>query len=422
MPAAPIHHAIGHADWPRCRELLAGDGGPTLAAVRGRSGASALVQALRKAAPADVLELMLASSSAPAAAKARVRHQSAADVAEELNLDPALVERLRCLERSLPDSPGKVRCPTCQDEVATRSALQVLGERVEQGEEQNPLVRAFFARPSMKRLAQLPLHRAADCHNFRQEVSETMAVLQAVEKLVPGAEALHFLDLCCGSGLTSAALGAGAAGDRGGRDRVTAVDLRPARAMPHFAEAGLTNARYLCEDMMRPGFRAAVEAVIEEVGLPVVVLGMHCCGALSVIATQIFALPQCEAIVLCPCCSLRGLDLKRGLDLPNGFEGGDSYETWAAKLTALLPEAVCERWPDMLTPCNAMISAAAASAAAAASSARRLPKDGDGPPEAQVEALWLMAQLPGDQRFGDARRQEQLERVGGSDAPKSLDC
>ena len=30
--------------------------------------------------------------------------------------------------------------------------------------------------------------------------------------------------------------------------------------------------------------------------------------------------------------------------------------------------------------------AAAASAAAAASSARRLPKDGDGPPEAQVEA------------------------------------
>ena len=28
------------------------------------------------------------------------------------------------------------------------------------------------ARPSMKRLAQLPLHRAADCHNFRQATKE----------------------------------------------------------------------------------------------------------------------------------------------------------------------------------------------------------------------------------------------------------
>eukprot|EP00435_Cladocopium_sp_Y103_P008325 s412_g2.t1 len=131
MPAAPIHHAIGNAQWDRCRQLLRDDPQAELVALRGRSGATALVQALRQAAPPDIIELMLSSPSAAQAAKARVRHQTAADVAEEglrsrvrgLDMSAELVERLRRLERSVPDAPGKLRCPTCGDEVMKRSQL-----------------------------------------------------------------------------------------------------------------------------------------------------------------------------------------------------------------------------------------------------------------------------------------------------------
>ncbi|CAK9066002.1 Hypothetical protein (Fragment) [Durusdinium trenchii] len=153
--------------WDECRQLLLE--APHLVAQRGRSGATALVQALRQAAPVDLVELMLSSPEAAQAAKARVRHQTAADVAEELKLGEDLVARLRRLERSVPDSPGKLRCPSCGDEVMKRSQLTRLRERVEAGEEENCLVRDFFVDLPVEILEErLALHRAANCHNFRQ--------------------------------------------------------------------------------------------------------------------------------------------------------------------------------------------------------------------------------------------------------------
>ena len=35
----------------------------------------------------------------------------------------------------------------------------------------------------VKPLEHIALHRAANCHNFRQEVSETMALLKALEEV-----------------------------------------------------------------------------------------------------------------------------------------------------------------------------------------------------------------------------------------------
>ncbi|CAE7616016.1 unnamed protein product [Symbiodinium natans] len=317
--------------------------------VRGRSGATALVQALRQAAPADVLELMLESPSAALAAKARVRHQAAADVAQGLGLSQALVQRLQVLERSIPDAPGKLRCPTCGDELAKRSALLALGERVKKGDEPNPLVRSFFEQPAAAALQQTALHRAANCHNFRQEVSESMAILESLRKLRPWEdEALHFVDLCCGSAMTATFLALSAP-----KSTVTAVDIRPRQQLPHFREAGIANVSYLCEDMTRPGFLEVMEKALLDVALPVVVLGMHCCGALSVVATQIYnRFPQCVAILLCPCCLLRGIDLKRAETLmpevPKslltvaGAGPDERYERWASGLAQLLPEAVLE--------------------------------------------------------------------------------
>ena len=67
---------------------------------------------------------MVGSKKCPRApCKARVRHQTAADVASELGLSEALQRRLRALERSVEDSPGKLRCGVCGDEVMKNSQL-----------------------------------------------------------------------------------------------------------------------------------------------------------------------------------------------------------------------------------------------------------------------------------------------------------
>ncbi|CAE7315406.1 unnamed protein product [Symbiodinium sp. CCMP2592] len=182
------------------------------------------------------------------------------------------------------------------------------GERVEKGDEPNPLVRNFFDQPASAAFTQTALHRAANCHNFRQEVSESMAIVGSLRKWRQwDDEALHFVDLCCGSAMTATFLALSAP-----KSTVTAVDIRPPQHLPHFREAGIANVRYLCEDMTRPGFLDVMEKALLDVALPAIVLGMHCCGALSVVATQIYnRFPQCVAILLCPCCLLRGIDVKR---------------------------------------------------------------------------------------------------------------
>ena len=54
-----------------------------------------------------------------------MRHQSAADVAKELQLY-ALEQRLRGLAQLVGDSPGKLRCAVCGDEVMKSSQLRRL--------------------------------------------------------------------------------------------------------------------------------------------------------------------------------------------------------------------------------------------------------------------------------------------------------
>eukprot|EP00435_Cladocopium_sp_Y103_P016997 s2547_g4.t1 len=157
-------------------------------------------------------------------------------------------------------------------------------ERVDAGEEDNCLVRNFFAdREALECLERnVALHRAANCHNFRQEVSETMALVEVLDQVISETQVpqLHVVDLCCGSGLTSCALGvfSRAAASSAAVVRVTAVDRRPKPVMPHFQEAGLSHVDYLCADMLSPGFFDTLAALLQEVGLPVVLLGMHCCG------------------------------------------------------------------------------------------------------------------------------------------------
>ena len=51
-------------------------------------------------------------------------------------------------------------------------------------------------------------------------------------------------------------------------------------------------------------------------------------------------LASCRGLVLCPCCGLRSLDLKRAelLKLPKSLRATESYENWVSSLLELLPE------------------------------------------------------------------------------------
>merc|ERR1712129_43053 len=150
--------------------------------------------------------------------------------------------------------------------------------------------------------------------------------------------------------------------------QVTAVDIRPAEVMPHYQAAGLSNVHYLQLDMFGSQFLPTLKARAEAVALPVLVLGMHCCGALSIRAIQLHKqVPHGRGIVLCPCCYVTNLDIKRSaslmpevpaslLSISDASDAG-YYEPWVCGLCDLSGVPRSRRFPDMLTPKNAMIIA-----------------------------------------------------------------
>ncbi|OLQ03263.1 hypothetical protein AK812_SmicGene13803 [Symbiodinium microadriaticum] len=178
-----------------------------------------------------------------------------------------------------------------------------------------------------------------------------MAILDSLRKLRRwDEEALHFVDLCCGSAMTATFLALSAP-----KSTVTAVDIRPPQHLPHFHEAGIANVRYLCEDMTRPGFLEVMEKALLDVALPAI--------ALSVVATQIYnRFPQ---LVLGK--GGRASDWAHVVAITTrGPE--ERYERWAHGLAQLLPEV------PVLWTSNSLEAAHWDS-------------------QQQVEVLWLLAQL-----------------------------
>lgn len=366
MPVSPLHDAIAHTAWDRTRALLDEPEADAMLSTRNSKASTVLMAALHKRAPQDIVERMLLLPSIAKVAAMRARHRTAAMLAQELG-QAELAARLRELELSVADAPGQVRCPVCRGKLTKFTALDSCQACVERGAEPNCLVIDFFGqRELVAKLQEIPLHSIADCHNCRQEVSETMALIQALEDIVGdlSARPLHFVDLCCGSSMTTAVLALTAAPG----SCVTAVDIRPPLAMPHYEEAGLANVQYLQLDMMGGDFLPTLEARAEAVDLPVIVLGMHCCGALSIRAIQLFhRLTRSRGIVLCPCCYLTKLQIKRAatvmpdvpaslLSLADAADAG-YYELWVQGLCGLLHSPTSFRATDMLTPKNAIITA-----------------------------------------------------------------
>mmetsp|Transcript_27960 Transcript_27960/g.50966 ORF Transcript_27960/g.50966 Transcript_27960/m.50966 type:complete len:587 (+) Transcript_27960:24-1784(+) len=154
----------------------------------------------------------------------------------------------------------------------------------------------------------------------------------------------HVIDLCCGKSLTAALVAL-----LFENAFVTCVDRITPSQLPHYKEAGLgeDRIRYVRVDMLAPGdesyatppFLSEVAAAVKEVGRPkVAVLGVHCCGALSLKAIELYEHLGADCIHLMPCC----MPSKKDGRFPKSiFESRDQavqYVAWAEHLRARLAD------------------------------------------------------------------------------------
>jgi hypothetical protein len=282
----------------------------------------------------------------------------------------ALGARLRSLEPQ--GSEG--RCKLCGERVTPRSKVELLGDRVRRGEEQNELVRAFFEQQpaAAVELARPEYHRVNKCKHFRKELSETMALVRALGSAVlaaagvnqtcpstsPTGELLpwetlgtlsqdwHVIDLCCGKSLTVATVA-----NLFPRAFVTCVDVCDPGQLPHYEAAGLGDrVSFLQVDMLAaapeagPGgtkgvapLESQLEAAVLRAGrAKTAVLGMHCCGRLSVRAVELFHHLKADCIFLVPCCMPSKSDRRTPVQIFQTKDQDRQYWAWATFLRELV--------------------------------------------------------------------------------------
>jgi hypothetical protein len=210
------------------------------------------------------------------------------------------------------DPSGFPVCAVCGERVRNYN-LSRIKHRVERGDERNPYVVAFAGSAAFAGLiAQSKYHRCYTTKALRKEVSESWSVLAAVREVMSAAglgadERVCIVDLCAGKSLTTALLELELPAAL-----VVAVDVITELMTPHFSG----RARYLRADVFDSGFTVRLRRALAQITadnpssssgaeapVPVIVCGMHLCGALSARAVDLLGeLPQAVGIVLSPCC------------------------------------------------------------------------------------------------------------------------
>lgn len=350
-----LHCAISAQDWESCRLILSSAEANELVQKKNTRSTTPLMLAGQKAMPGDVLELMLALPGIVNVVAFRQRHQTAADIFDECG-NTAIAERLRALEKQIEDAPGNFRCPICRDKVQTFPMMSRLGDRVARGEETNPLVLDFFSRAdAVQKLSHTVFHRVTNCHSISKEITETMGVVRAMLASVDGARPHHVVDLCCGRGITAAYVAA-ALPDW----HVTAVDRASEHGLPHYAEGGLSNVRFMRLDLFDASCLSRIRERTDEVALPVVVLGMHCCGQLSLKVIEVYEDVGAAALVLCPCCLPMSSKTRAVSELPEHLWSSpvavEKYTAWATFLSERAAGKL-DVVEDIMSPQNAVICA-----------------------------------------------------------------
>jgi hypothetical protein len=249
---------------------------------------------------------------------------------------------------------------------------------VHQGTETNALIRTFYVdHASAVEVMSGPIfHRVNSCIGFRKELSETMAVVMALAQemvavtgrcgdaggdgdgsgdapgRIPGAshEAVgvdwgaaatcssdwHVLDLCCGKSLTASAT-ALLLPDA----LVTCVDRCDPSQLPHYTEAGLeSRVKYVQVDILAAEDAAGVDPFLDAMAAAhrgsrrprLAVLGVHCCGALSARAVEVFTTLDADALFLLPCCLPRKDDVRFPDAIFSTSIQEEQYARWADHL------------------------------------------------------------------------------------------
>jgi len=281
-----------------------------------------------------LLEALLENGAAATAAEREKSGKTAADLAlAQGNTD--LADRLRSLEKSAAVTEKFDRCELCNAKMKSRTKLHFLRDQVRNKKEENPLVLELFEDETVvEELIRPVYHRVSNCMHLRKEVTESMALIHAVKRLkhLRNAEdgswrECHIVDLCCGSSITSALalqILPGCA--------VTACDISAPSRIPHYKEAGVSDRiDYLQHDICAQSFMDALRQRIKP-GRRIVVLGMHCCGELSIRAIEIFTQMKAEVIFLMPCC----LPSKASLIAPEIYAVKDQaaqYLVWGQHLS-----------------------------------------------------------------------------------------
>lgn len=116
----------------------------------------------------------------------------------------------------------RLRCPEC-GELIRLGNLRRICARVRDGDEPSAHVRAFVQSPAYDALvANHRFHRVLSGKKLRKEITESWAVIRAIERVIEqqglsnavvsgsgsgsGSGAIIFVDLCCGKSLTSTLL------------------------------------------------------------------------------------------------------------------------------------------------------------------------------------------------------------------------
>jgi hypothetical protein len=293
--------------------------------------------------------------------------RTAADYAKEGKRSPNVADTLRQLENDEMQRSAKHRCPVCGDVVKRRPLLKFFQERADRGQEDNALLRRFFSNKVHRALEQPRYHQVNGIRTIRKELSESIAVLEALECDLPCfSSSWHIVDLCSGKSITSLL-----ASLRHPGVTVSAVDRLDLRFVPHFASEEQGSIQYTQLDVMDESFIENLDRLVAESARPTALLGMHLCGNLSVRAIKAFQdIQAVHAVVLSPCCLPAKSDGATPPHLYHSKDADDQYKSWAHHLEDTLQNATPDAAVsfkvvhEILSPKNIVICAIKPSALA----------------------------------------------------------
>ena len=262
-------------------------------------------------------------------------------MAEELGKHD-IANQLRQYEQIASNAETFHRCPKCKTKLRPRSKLAFLRDQVNKGIETNDLVLELFNNHplAVKRLDDKALHRVNCCLSFRKELTESMALVSELKRLRQAAaddeiqkswKDWHIVDLCSGAQCVTAALCLSILSGVS----VTALDIVSSNELPHFEDLDwmtisdvkneededvntsdtaptdedvLSSFSYMQRDIHDTDLAPQLQSHISKgsttlySGKKVIVLAMHCCGALSQRALSLFKELDAAAILVMPCC------------------------------------------------------------------------------------------------------------------------